>query len=84
MINYLVINFFNNINKCKYYKCLAWFLALFIFYFYSIRDTSVYFNEMNLKDFRKWWRNEIQTEAVIPARVPFLVDGKYLIQMENT
>jgi hypothetical protein len=62
IINYLVINFFNNLNKCKYYKCLAWFLALFIFWFYSIRDTNLYFNEINLKDFRKWWRNEKKQE----------------------
>ena len=58
IVNYLVINFFNNVNKCKYYKCLAWFLALFIFWIYSIRDTKLNFNGSNSKDFRKWWRNE--------------------------
>ena len=62
IVNYLVINFFNNINKCKYYKCLAWFLALFIFWIYSIRDTKLNFNGSNLKDFRKWWRNERKQE----------------------
>jgi len=60
IINYLDVNFFNNINKCKYYKCLAWFLALFIFWIYSIKNTNI--NEINLKDFRKWWRNERKQE----------------------
>ena len=60
IIKYLANNFFNNINKCKYYKCLAWFLALFIFWIYSIKNTNI--NEINLKDFRKWWRNERKQE----------------------
>jgi hypothetical protein len=62
IIKYLANNFFNNINKCKYYKCLAWFLALFIFYFNSISEPNIYYNENNIKNFRKWWRNNIKIE----------------------
>ena len=63
IIKYLANNFFNNINKCKYYKCLAWFLALFIFYFNSISEPNLYYNENNIKNFRRWWRNNIKIEV---------------------
>ena len=54
IVNYLAFNFFNNINKCKYYKCLNWFIALFIYFINSIRRTDLFFNIINYKDFRKY------------------------------
>ena len=41
---------------------MAWFLALFIFYFSSISEPNLYYNENNIKNFRKWWRNNIKIE----------------------
>ena len=54
IVNYLAFNFFNNINKCKYYKCLNWFIALFIYFINRIRSTDIFFNIINHKDFRKY------------------------------
>ena len=66
IIKYLADNFFNNISKCKYYKCLNWFIALFLFWFKSIRTPELYFNTINYKDFRKWTiKNRIKEEEQI-------------------
>ena len=55
IINYLNDKFFNNINKCKYYDCLRWFIYLFIYWFQSfLKGNALYLNKINYKLFRKW------------------------------
>jgi hypothetical protein len=60
---YLNTNFFNDINKTKYYKCLNWFLALFFYWFKSIININLCFNVINYKDFRKWFLNYRKKES---------------------
>ena len=55
IIKYLNDNFFNNINKCKYYDCLRWFIYLFIYWLQSfLKGDALYLNKINYKLFRKW------------------------------
>lgn len=53
---YLHINFFNNINSCKYYICLRWFICSFIYWINIIKSEFI-FNKINYKDFRKYILN---------------------------
>ena len=53
---YLHINFFNNINICKYYRCARWFICLMI-YWVNIIKSEFIFNKINYKDFRKYILN---------------------------
>ena len=54
IIKYLHEKFFNNINKCRFYDCLRWFICLFYYWFKSIKNTGLFFNTINYKDFRKF------------------------------
>jgi hypothetical protein len=54
LINYLNINFFSDICKTKYYKCLNWFIALFYYFFNSIINLELRLNVINYNQFRKW------------------------------
>jgi len=54
IIDYLNAKFFNNINKCKYYDCLRWFMCLFYYWFKIIRKDEQYLYKINYKEFRQF------------------------------
>ena len=67
LINYLNINFFSDICKTKYYKCLNWFIALFYYFFNSIINLELRLNVINYNQFRKWslkYRKTNQDEKI--------------------
>jgi len=54
---YLFKKYFSNINKCKYYDCLRWFVCMFIYWFNSILEPNSFNFKINYKDFRKYFLN---------------------------
>ena len=54
---YLFNKFFSNINKCKFYDCLRWFVCIFIYWFNSILEPDFFNYKINYKNFRKYFLN---------------------------
>ena len=52
--DYLLNNYFSNINKCNFYDCLKWFNCIFIYYLHSILEPEIFNYKIDYINFRKY------------------------------